>query len=123
MPRVEIPVTDLARSGVRVDNVTQTVADATNDMYIESNDGRVFIEIENENAGSQTVEVEPNPVPGGQFDGLSIENLVLTIPASQTLMFGPFREYTFAQDSAGMMHLNPSISTDIKFRAFRLPES
>lgn len=121
MPRVEIPVTEIARSGVRVDNVAQVTGDATNDHYIAENDGRVYLEIENENVGSQTVDIEANPSPGGTFDGLAIEPLTLTIPAGQTFLFGPFRPYTFQQDSDGMMHVNPSVSTDLKFRAFRLP--
>lgn len=120
MARVAIPITTTSRDGIRIDNVTQTVADATNDMYIETNDGLVAIEIENENAGSQTVEVVPNPSPGATYDGLPIGNLVLTIPAGQTMLFSGFKVQTFKQDSSGLLYLNPSVSTDLKFRAFQI---
>ena len=122
MPRVVIPVTEITRdTGIEYGAVAQVTSDATNDHYIAENDGRVFIEIENENASSRTVEIVANPAPGGTFDGLTISNLVLTIPGLETWFFGPFRPYTFQQDSSGMMYLNPSASTDLKFRAYLLP--
>lgn len=117
MPRVEIPVTEITRAGVAPP--AQTDADATNDHYIAENDGRVLIEIVSSDAGEQTVEVVPNP--SLTADGLTIDNLVITIPAGATRVCGPFRTTTFKQDASGMMHLNPSVSTTLKFRAYNLP--
>lgn len=121
MARSVIPVTDILREGIEAGAVAQVTADATNDHYIAVNDGRVFLEVASTDAGVQTVEIEPNPSPGGTFDGLTIANLVLTVPAGETWLFGPFKTYTFQQDADGMMHINPSVSTTLKFRAYALP--
>lgn len=121
MPRVEIPVTDIVRSGIEAGAVAAVASDATENHFVDANDGRVFLEVENQNAGAQTVEVLPNPSVGGTYDGLTIEPLVLTIPAGETWLFGPFRALTFQQDATGTMHIDPSISTDLLFRAYRLP--
>lgn len=121
MPRVVIPVTEILRAGIQAGAVAQVTADATNDHYIAVNAGDVFLEIASTDGGVQTVDVVPNPAPGGTYDGLTITPLSLSIPAGQTWLFGPFRPYTFQQDTDGMMHLNPSVSTTLKFRAYKLP--
>lgn len=118
MPRVELTVTEVVREGVRVDNVAQQSSNATDDHYIEENNGDVWIEIENENVASQTVAIEPNPTITA--DGLTVDPLLLTVPAGQTWLFGPFRQSTFKQDASGMIHANPSVSTDLKIRVFKM---
>lgn len=117
MPRVEIPVTEITRDGVA--QPAQTTADATNDHYIAVNDGRVLVEIISTDAGAQTVEVVPNP--SLTADGLTVSNLSIAVGAGATVYAGPFRFTTFKQDSSGMMYLNPSVSTTLKFRAYNLP--
>lgn len=115
MARSQIPVTTIDRDGVEVP--AYTTSDATNDHYIAANAGDVELEVKNENASPQTVTVVANPSVFN--DGLTLNDLVLTIPAGKTYMFGPFRPNTFKQDAAGMMYLNPSVSTDLKIRAFK----
>lgn len=117
MPRVVIPVTEILRAGVAPP--AQVDADATNDHYIAENDGRVLVEIVSSDAGAQTVEVVANPSLSA--DGLTVANLSIAIPAGATRLCGPFRQQTFKQDSVGMLHLNPSVSTTLKFRAYELP--
>lgn len=121
MARSEIPVTEIVRAGTEAGAVAQITADATNDHFITANDGRVFLEVASTDGGAQTVDIVANPTPGGTFDGLTIDPLTLSIPAGETWFFGPFRPYTFQQDSSGMMHINPSVSTTLKFRAYQLP--
>lgn len=120
MARTEITVTEVPREGVEAAQVAQ-VASTADGHFIAVNDGRVELEIQNTSGSVQTVEIPPNPAPGGTFDGLAIEPLVLTIPAGETWKFAQFRTYTFQQDSSGMMHLDPSVVTDLKFRAYRYP--
>lgn len=117
MPRVEIPVTTIDRDGVA--QPSQVTADATNDHYIAENDGRVLLEIISTDAGPQTVEIEPNP--SYTADGLSVGNLSIAVAAGATVYVGPFRFTTFKQDASGMLHINPSVSTTLKFRAYELP--
>lgn len=117
MPRVVIPVTEIIRAGVAPP--AQTDADATNDHYIAENDGRVLIEIQNTAGSSGTVDIEPNPALSA--DGLTVAALTITIPATSTRVCGPFRQQTFKQDAVGMLHLNPSVSTTLKFRVYELP--
>lgn len=113
--RVEIPVTEITRDGVQVP--AQVTSDATNDHFIAENDGTVELEIENVGASDHTVTVKANPTL--DVDGLAVGDLVLTIPYGETWKFGPFRPNSFRQDASGMMHLDPSASTDLKFRAFK----
>lgn len=118
MARSELTVTDITREP-GVEQPAQEPSDATNDHFIAENAGDVLLEIENENVASKTVEIVPNPTLSA--DGLPVGNLVLTIPAGETWLFGPFRQTTFKQDASGMLYINPEISTDLKFRAYRLP--
>lgn len=119
MPRVDIPVTEVDISGVA--QPSQTTADATNDHSITGGaDGRTIIEIVSSDAGSQTVEIVPNP---SLFvaDGLTINNLSITVAAGATSYAGPFRTSTYKQDTDNTLYLNPSVSTTLKFRAYRAP--
>lgn len=119
MPRVDIPVTDITTAGVAAPSLTN--GDATNDHSVTGGaDGRTYIEVVSSDAGSQTVEIVPNPnlfVP----DGLTLSNLVVTVPAGATRFFGPFRTSTFKQDADNTLYLNPSVSNNLDFRAWRVP--
>ena len=117
MARSQIPITDIARAGVAPP--AQITSDATNKHYLDSQSGNVFLEVISSDGGSQTVVIEANPDLSN--DGLTIGNLTLTIPAGATRYFGPFRKLTFKQAAdLDRMYVNPSVSTNLKFRAFRL---
>lgn len=118
MPRVEIPVTEVVRSGVA--QPAQTNADATNDHFVtQGADGLTILEIISTDAGPQTVEVVP--APSFTVDGLTVSNLSIAVAAGATVYAGPFRTSTFKQDASNTLHVNPSVSTTLKFRAYRTP--
>jgi hypothetical protein len=79
-----------------------------------------MLEIVSTDAGSQTVDIEPNP-DFATRDGLTVSNLVIAVAAGATVYAGPFRTSTFKQDTDNTLYVDPSISTTLKFRAYRLP--
>lgn len=123
MPRSQIPVTTVSASATA--QPSQTNSDASNNHYIDSADwisGDLMLEIQNANAGSQTVTVVSNP--DLSIDSLTLSNRTLTIPNGTTRVFGNFRARTFRQASdSDRLYLNPSVSTDLKFRAYRVPKA
>ncbi len=117
MPRVEIPVQTITR--LSVNPGTQITADATNDHYIASNDGRIFVEIVSTAGATESVTFE-TPF---SLDDLALEDQVVYIGPSATLYAGPFPTSTFNQTSAGdenKLFIDPSVSTTLKFRAYRV---
>lgn len=117
MARSEIEVTTILRDGIV--QGTQTVADATDMHYVTGGaDGLTVLEIVSTDAGNQTVEIEPNP--GITLDGLNVDNLVISVDAGDTVYAGPFRTNTFKQDTANTLYVNPSVSTTLEFRAYRI---
>ena len=119
MARSLIVVTDIVRAGTAP--IAATVANATDDHYFTGNDGNVFLEIISTDGSSQTVEIVPNPTLTA--DGLTVSNLTITIPANSTRFAGPFKVTTFKQNAALDVYVNPSVSTTLTFRAWRLPSS
>lgn len=120
MPAVEITVTEITRAGVEVPAYQD--CDSSNNMFIAENDGTVEIEVKNADASNQTITVVANPDVFN--DGLTLNNLVLTIPAGKTYRFGPFRPNSFKQDAAGAnlgkMSIVPSLSgSNLQIRAFK----
>lgn len=119
MARSQIPVTTITRAGATPPS--QTTADATNNHYIEGTDntGEWFLEVISSDAGSQSVTVVANP--NLSSDGLTVSNLSITIAAGVTRLCGPFKPNTFKQPSdSNRVYVNPSVSTTLKFRAYRL---
>lgn len=118
MAQVEIPVTEITRAGVEVPSYVG--ADTSNGHYIAENDGTVELEVKNNDAATQTVTVVANPDVFN--DGLTLNNLVLSIPAGKTYRFGPFRPNSFKQDGGttnlGLMYLTVS-DADLELRAFK----
>jgi hypothetical protein len=100
---------------------SQTNSDASNNHYIDTADwgsGELLLEIVSSDAGTQTVTVVANP--DLNVDGLTISNRVLSIPAGATRLFNGFRPRTFRQTAdANKLYLNPSVSTNLKFRAYK----
>lgn len=118
MARSEIVVTDITRDGVA--QGSQRTGDATNDHFATGGaDGRTMLEIVSSDAGAQTVEVVPNP--SLTADGLTVDNLSIAVAAGATVYAGPFRTNTFTQNATNDLYVNPSVSTTLKFRAYRLP--
>lgn len=117
MARSAIAVTDIVRAGVAP--ISQTTADASNNHYVAGNDGAVYLEIVSTDAGTQTVAIVANP--DLVSDSLTVSNLTLSIAAGATKLCGPFKTKTFKQAADNdYMYVNPSVSTTLKFRAYRL---
>jgi hypothetical protein len=108
MARSQITVTNISRSGVAP--IAQTTADATNKHYLINSDALVFLEIVSTDGSPQTVGIAASPT--FTADGLT---------AGGTVLAGPFKVSTFKQNSSYHLYVNPSVSTTLKFRAWRLP--
>ncbi len=91
-------------------------APSTTELSIPNNDGRVFIEIKNTGATTQTVTVQtPN-----QVAGLAIADLLATVaPTTGDIAVGPFPPAVFNQ-SDGSVYVDISVSTTMTVGAFRL---
>jgi hypothetical protein len=119
MARSQLTVTEVVRAGVA--QPAEQSSDATNDHYIESTDADDvwWMEVRNANAGDQTVEVVANPSLSS--DGLTVSNYSNTIAAGATETMGPFKLSTFKQPSdSNRVYINPSVSTDLKFRVYKI---
>jgi hypothetical protein len=114
MPRVNIPVTQLDQAGVAPP--AQVTADAANDHELPFNDGRIFLEITNVNAGAAASAIFQTPgVLGGT---LQIDDLTVTVPQSASRLVGPLRPDLFNQVDG---KVNIDVTTaDLRFRAYRL---
>ena len=119
MARTAIPVTDILITGVTVPALTN--GDATNDHSVANGaDGRTVIEVVSSDAGTQSVEIVANPSLT-LSDGLTINNLSVSVAAGATLFIGPFRSQSFKQDASNTLYVNPSVSNTLDFRAWRVP--
>lgn len=117
MARSQIPVTDIVRSGATPP--TATVGDSTNKHYFINGDGRVYLEIVSSDGSSRTVTIKASPT--FTADGLVVSDLVITVPAGATRRAGPFKVGTFKQSALNDVFVDPSVSTTLTFRAWRLP--
>ena len=113
MARTNIPITEVVRAGA--EQSAQTNSDMTNGMVFTPNDGTIFLEVENTDSVDHTFDVVASPTYTA--DGLVVSNLVLTVPAGEVWDFGPFKVATFRQNINGDVYINPSVNTQLKFRA------
>jgi len=113
MARVNVPLTPLVRTGTTPP--AQVNGDTANNHQILNNDGNVFIEAVSSDAGSQNVTIETP----GVVDGLAVADLVVAVPAGATRLIGPFPTSIYNQVD-GSLFVDVSVSTTIKFRAYRL---
>lgn len=118
MARTAITVTMLSRAGV-VQPATQA-SDQTNGMQINGNDGRIILEVKNNNAGTQTVGVSFSP--SKTVDGVTPADKTVSFTAGQTKVLGPFPPALYNQPG-NMVFVNPSVNTDLAIRAYQLPSN
>jgi len=114
MARVALTVQQIGRdgSGLAVTNP----APASTQLSIPNNDGRMFLEVKNTGATTQTVTVQTP----GQVAGLDVADLVATIPpTSGDRMIGPFPTSVFNQ-SDGSVYVDLSATTTMTVACFRL---
>jgi hypothetical protein len=112
MARVEIPVTTILTTGVT--QPAQVIANVSLGNYIATNDGRIFLEAKNDDASTQTVTV----VTQYTQDGFTLSDLVISLVAGGTKLFGPFATQTFNKSDL-TVEIDAS-DADIKFRAYKL---
>lgn len=114
MARVSIPVTAISRAGVAPP--AQTNADSVNKNQIDSNDGLTFVEIISSDAAPQTVNFE---IPEA-IDGQTVNPRSVAVAAGATVLAGPFPPATYNQPGGSQLFIDPSVSTTLKFRAYRV---
>ncbi|MFE7566219.1 hypothetical protein ACFU76_04535 [Streptomyces sp. NPDC057539] len=83
MPRVNVPVTQITRTGIP--DTTPIVGDAVNNHSL-INDGSVWIEAENAGAVSRTVSI----LFANTVDGVTVDAKTWSIPAGARRRIGPF---------------------------------
>ena len=118
MPRVEITAEEVDRT-TSVQPATVD-SDATNDMVVLGGaDGLTILEVENVGGSPATLEVVANPALQGP-DDLTITNLTITVPAGDVVVRGTFRTSSYKQNANNDLYVNPSVTTDLKIRAYRV---
>lgn len=121
MARIEIPYADISRNGILP--ATQVNADVSENHYIGTNDGRLFIEAYNNDVVSRDVTI----VTSAQVDGLDVIDLIVSVGVGETKYIGPFPTGTFSQTGStnyGQVYIDASIGTsnaELKFRSYHLP--
>lgn len=111
-----LSITNLTGGSLQTSQPSQTNSDSTNDHYFTDNDENVILEVFNNNVGAQTVTIlySPTYAPIATVAGQSE-----SIPAAGTRYLGPFEKAAFNQNEDGDVYFDPSVSTDLKFRALR----
>ena len=115
MARTAISVTVPTRAGI-AQPATQN-SDHTNGMYIPTNNGKIFLEVKNNNASTQTIAFPFKP--SATIDGVSPADKSVSITASSTVVIGPFPTAYYNQTD-GSVYVNPSVDTDLKIRAYQV---
>lgn len=112
-------LTATALTGGRMSTAQPTLinGDATNDHYLTGNDGEVMVEVVSSDAGAQTVTIKYAP---GAVGVQELAGLAETIEAGTTRQLGPFDPDLFNQNADGDVYLDPSVSSTLDFRAYRI---
>ena len=113
---IQIPVSEITRDAGIVEPAWVD-GDNSNGNYWTGNDGTIWLEIQSTSGSPQTVEIAANPAL--LTDGLPVLPLVINVPANTTVRHGCFRTNTFNQNVDGDVYVMPSVSTTLKFRAFK----
>ncbi len=109
--------TNLAGGSWATTPPTQVVADSANDHYFTGNDGQVELEVVSTDAGAQTVTLKYNPLLA---PGVTVADAVESIAAGVTRRLGPFSTREFNQNASADVYFDPSVSTTLQFRAYRI---
>ncbi|MFV8127529.1 hypothetical protein [Streptomyces syringium] len=110
MPRVNVPVTSITRTGVAP--ATEVNGDATNNHSLDNN-GSTWIEVRN--SGS-TVARTMSAVYANTVDGQTVPAKTYSIPTSSTRRIGPFPVRLF-----GTLLLIDVDNAELKLTAYTLP--
>lgn len=113
MARVEVPVTQVTLAGV--EDPAATAGNASEGNFVASNDGHIFLVVENADAAATHKVTVVTP---GTSGGMAIEDDAITVGKSAKVKIGPFPVQTFNQ-SNGQIYVNVD-SAELKLRAFRI---
>ena len=113
-----LAATALAGGAYGISQPALTNGDATNDHYLTGNDGDVILEVVSTDAGAQTVTLHyAARALGG---GVTTTPEVYSVAAGATRILGPFPTALFNQNAAGDVYFDPSVSSTLDFRAYRV---
>ncbi len=112
-----LSLTALAGGSLQTTPPTQVDGDTTNGHYFRDNDGSVILEVVSSDASSRNVTIEFNPLYAPIVD---VPGQVEAIPAGVTRILGPFANGAFDQNVNRDVYFTPSVSTTLKFRAYKV---
>lgn len=119
MPRTQIPITTITRTGV-LQATSVVAADVVNNHKVSENDGRKFVEMANvSNASSVNVTFD---IPKLYDDDLTITDIIVALAPGQVKLVGPWKTGIFNQtvgSTDNAIHFDVS-STGVTFRGYRL---
>ena len=121
MPRVDIPVADVVRTGTAIGSAGSEVTGDSSQNHIITNTGDVFV-IARNSAATSTRNVTPVRAQNA-IDGVTVTDNAVAVPISSSKILGPFQPSIYNNLSGadiGKMYLNVD-HADLKLQAFRVP--
>lgn len=110
MAATALTVQQIVRSGLK-----PSLAAANADGNYFDNNGRVYLEVKNDDTASKTVTIQTP----GTVDGLAIADLEVTVTAGESRKIGPFPTNIY-NDANGRVNVSYSDVTSVTVGAFRL---
>lgn len=110
MARAALTVQDIERSGLEP-SYTAAIADG----HSFENNGRVFIHVKNGDAASKDITIQTP----GTVDGLAVADRVVSVPADEERMIGPFAPSQYNQ-SDGSVYVDYSAITSVTIAAIEM---
>lgn len=95
MPRVEIPVQVLSRAGVEIGSGGAEVTGDTTNQHFFNNSGSEFLVVRNSGGAEYDVTI----ITGATVDGQAVADRVVSVPAGDHVLIGPFPETVYDQPS------------------------
>jgi len=114
VPRTSITVTDVTRAGVT--QPSQQNGDAANGMQIDTNDGKIILELSS-NTGTTTFTF---PIPT-TVDGQSVASKTVAVGAAAFKVAGPYPPGIYNQPGSAMLFVDMDNTTNGRIRAYHLP--
>jgi hypothetical protein len=112
-----LSATALSGGALGITPPSATNGDSTNDNFFTGNDGQIELEVVSSDASPQTVTVHYSP---NLNQGVVTAPHVEAVAAGATKRMGPFSMGLFNQNQARDVYVDPSVSTTLKFRAYRV---
>jgi hypothetical protein len=111
-----LAITNLAGGSLQKTPPSQTNGDSVNGHFLTGNDGLVTLEVVSSDGSPQTVSIDYSPNYAPIVD---VAATAESIPAGATRILGPFAPSAFDQNSSHDLYFTVSVSTNLKFRAYK----